>query len=221
MTSIYEKLRAVQVELKAGKDRRNDFGKYAYRNVEDVLEAAKPLLNQHGLTLVITDDIVQVGDRIYVKATSTVYDGDGGSVSSVGWAREAAEKRGTDESQRTGMASSYSRKYSIGGLLLLDDGDDADAHDNRATDGASQATRPSAGKPATSKPPFEGGTELADRKRLLGQRFENLHIPPADVKKKLADLGFEGLSKVNDPAVLDELDVWASERSWPVEDVAQ
>ena len=163
----------------------------------------------------ITDDIVQIGDRIYVKATSTVFDGEGGSVSSVGWAREAAEKKGTDESQRTGMASSYSRKYSIGGLFLLDDGDDADAHDNRpATSSPKQDSRPSTGRSGGSKPPFDGGVELADRKRLLGQQFENLHIAPDDVKAKLKSLGFDGLSRVDDPKILDELEVWAGERSW-------
>lgn len=215
MGSIYEKLRAVQVNLHAGKDRRNDFGKYAYRNVEDVLEAAKPVLDEHGLTLVITDDIVQIGDRIYVKATSTVFDGEGGSVSSVGWAREAAEKKGTDESQRTGMASSYSRKYSIGGLFLLDDGDDADAHDNRpATGSAKQDSRPRTGRAAASKPQSLDG-RIAD----LGQRFKNLGIPPDEVKSKLASLGFDGLSKVDDPGVLDELDLWVAGRAWPEGDV--
>ena len=130
MTDIHEKLRAVQVELHAPKSQTNSFGGYSYRSFEDILEAAKPVLAKHGLTLVVSDDVVQVGDRIYVKATSTVTDGNE-SVAATGWAREAGEKKGTDESQRTGMASSYARKYSASGLLALDDSKDADTDEHR------------------------------------------------------------------------------------------
>ena len=124
--SIYDKLAKVQLELKAPKSQYNSFGKYNYRSCEDILEAAKPLCVANGLVLTISDEIVQVGTRIYVKATASVTDGEG-TVSTSGMAREAEGKKGMDESQLTGATSSYARKYALGGLFALDDTKDADA----------------------------------------------------------------------------------------------
>ena len=124
--SIYDKLAKVQLELKAPKSQYNSFGKYNYRSCEDILEAAKPLCVANGLVLTISDEIVQVGARIYVKATASVTDGEG-TVSTSGMAREAEGKKGMDESQLTGATSSYARKYALGGLFALDDTKDADA----------------------------------------------------------------------------------------------
>ena len=114
---IYAALMAVQAELKAPKNQRNQFGKYNYRSAEDIIEAVKPLLKENGLFLNMADDIVQIGDRYYVKATVKVVDiVTGESVQSSAFAREAAQKKGMDESQVTGTASSYARKYA-GGLF--------------------------------------------------------------------------------------------------------
>lgn len=125
--SVYEKLAAVQFALKAPKSQFNKFGGYNYRNCEDIIEASKPLLNQHGLLLSLTDEIVLVGDRYYVKATATVTDiQDGGYHSVEAYAREEETKKGMDGSQITGASSSYARKYALNGLFAIDDTKDSD-----------------------------------------------------------------------------------------------
>ena len=124
---IYAALMAVQAELKAPKSQHNSFGKYDYRSAEDIIEAVKPLLKENGMFLKTSDDIVQIGDRYYVKATVSVTDiVTGESVQTSALAREAAQKKGMDESQVTGTASSYARKYALNGLLAIDDNRDAD-----------------------------------------------------------------------------------------------
>ena len=124
-----ERVIAVQSQLKAPKNQRNNFGGYNYRNCEDILEAVKPLLKAEGLYLTITDDIVVLGDRFYVKATATLTDGER-SLSNQAFAREEATKKGMDGSQVTGAASSYARKYALNGLFAIDDTKDADALNN-------------------------------------------------------------------------------------------
>lgn len=121
-----QKLLQIQSELKAPKNQINSFGNYNYRSCEDILEAVKPLLVQHECTLTITDDIVAVWDRVYVKATATINDGNE-SISVNAFARESETKKGMDDSQITGSASSYARKYALNGLFLIDDTKDADA----------------------------------------------------------------------------------------------
>lgn len=123
-------LKAIQFELKAPKNQTNSFGGYKYRSAEDILEAVKPLLAKHNAQLVICDDIVEVGGRIYVKATATITDGDNTEQASA-FAREPEEKRGMDASQITGTASSYARKYALNGLFLIDDTKDADTNEFR------------------------------------------------------------------------------------------
>lgn len=133
MTTI-EKLLAVQAELKAPKGQYNSFGKYKYRSCEDILEAVKPLLKKHGASITISDELVQIGNRIYVKATATFWnaDGTGGvNIENTAFAREPDTKKGMDDSQVTGTASSYARKYALNGLLLIDDTKDADTDENR------------------------------------------------------------------------------------------
>lgn len=127
-----EKIREVQTQIKAPKSLYNSFGKYKYRNAEGILEAVKPYLSEYNLCLTLNDEIVQVGERYYVKATAAIYDGMGsGSMSVSAYAREAATKKGMDDSQITGTASSYARKYALNGLFLLDDTKDADTDENR------------------------------------------------------------------------------------------
>lgn len=116
-------LTEIQKKLKAPKSNYNSFGKYNYRSCEDILEAVKPLLGDNTLTL--SDEVVQIGDRIYVKATAVFRDGATETRVSA-FAREAESKKGMDESQVTGTASSYARKYALNGLFLIDDTKDAD-----------------------------------------------------------------------------------------------
>lgn len=125
---IYEKLAKVQAELKAPKGQFNSFGKYHYRSQEDILEAVKPILSRQGMTINLTDDIVLVGERYYVKSTATVSDGTD-TISVTAFAREPNEKKGMDESQITGTASSYARKYALNGLFAIDDTKDSDTEE--------------------------------------------------------------------------------------------
>lgn len=129
-----ERVIAVQSQLKAPKNQRNKFGDFNFRSCEDILEAVKPLLKAEGLFLTITDDIVVLGDRYYVKATATLTDGDR-RLSNQAFAREPEERAKMTDSQVTGAASSYARKYALNGLLAIDDTKDADALNNgKATD---------------------------------------------------------------------------------------
>lgn len=123
--SIYQKLIEIQAELNVPKDSYNSFGKYNYRNCEDILEAAKPICKKHGLILLLSDTIELIGSRFYVKATATITDGKE-TVSAQAFAREDEIKKGMDGSQITGAASSYARKYALGGLLAIDNNKDAD-----------------------------------------------------------------------------------------------
>lgn len=143
--NIYEKLAAVQQELKAPKDKKNTFAGYSYRSSEGILEAVKPVLKKYGATITLSDEIVEAGGRIYVKSTAKFWDtvitrcqtesedgmfvdvpGHYVPISVTAYAREAETKKGLDDSQITGTASSYARKYALNGLLLIDDTKDAD-----------------------------------------------------------------------------------------------
>ena len=115
----------IQAELKVPKNQYNSFGKYKYRSKEDILEALKPVLKKHKALLTIDDEVVSHGNRVYVQATATISAGDK-SVSAKGFAREAETKKGMDDSQITGTASSYAGKYALGNLFLIDDTKDAD-----------------------------------------------------------------------------------------------
>lgn len=127
-----KKLMNIQSELKAPKGQYNSFGKYKYRSCEDILEAVKPVLAKHGCTLTISDSIMLIGDRFYVKATATLSDTDSDkSISVSAYARESQDKKGMDASQVTGATSSYARKYALNGLFCIDDTKDADTDEHR------------------------------------------------------------------------------------------
>ena len=126
MSEIKQKILNIQSELKAPKGQYNSFGKYKYRSAEDILEALKPLLVKNGLLLTISDEIELIGDRHYVKATVTVQGENSESVQVSAYAREALNKKGMDESQITGTASSYARKYALNGMWAIDDTKDSD-----------------------------------------------------------------------------------------------
>lgn len=196
--NLIQKLAQIQLELKAPKNQRNKFGGYNYRSAEDILEAVKPLAIKYGAVVHITDEVVNVGDRIYVKAHVSLYDMDniGNSISSYALAREEETKKGMDGSQITGAASSYARKYALNGMFAIDDTKDSDATNDGT--GGSPSTPPMkksaadllgaskpAPKPAPKKsvnpkykeaweaykscPPNEG----VDTK-VLGEQFKNL-----------------------------------------------
>ena len=123
---IQEKLLAIQIALKAPKVNRNTYGNYNYRSCEDILEAVKPILNETGCTLNISDELVNIGERYYIKATVTLII-KGETISATGYAREAETQKGFDSMQLTGSTSSYARKYALNGLFLIDDTKDSDA----------------------------------------------------------------------------------------------
>ena len=125
--NIYEKINKIQVELKAPKSQRNNFGNYNFRNCEEILEALKPLLLREKIIIQLSDDLVQIGDRFYIKATATLIDVESGEKhSTTAFAREELSKKGMDGSQITGASSSYARKYALNGLLAIDDTKDSD-----------------------------------------------------------------------------------------------
>jgi len=125
--SAYSKLLNIQTELKAPKSQRNTFGNYNYRNCEDILEAVKSLLKQEKAIIVLTDEVILIGERYYVKATATFTDIESGeSVSNSAYAREEENKKGMDGSKITGASSSYARKYALNGLLAIDYTKDSD-----------------------------------------------------------------------------------------------
>lgn len=147
-----KELIAIQSELKAPKSQFNKFGGYKYRKAEDILEAVKPLLNKQKCTLTITDDIVMVGNRIYVKATATIKNEKGECETTTGWAREEETKKGMDGSQITGASSSYARKYALNGLFAIDDNADSDTTNDGQHQEAQQQTQtqqPNTQQPAT------------------------------------------------------------------------
>lgn len=124
--TITQKLCEIQTKLKAPKGQYNSFGKYKYRNCEDILEAVKPLLNEYGLIISLSDEVIVIGERYYVQATVTISDGNS-SISTKASAREEENKKGMDGSQITGASSSYARKYALNGLFAIDDTKDSDA----------------------------------------------------------------------------------------------
>ena len=159
MDPICKQLQEIQAKLKAPKNQYNNFGKYTYRSLEDITEAVKPLLAEAGLAFVMDDDIVLIGDRHYVKATVRIVGGEAAepgsksvpSLSASAYAREPLVRKGMDESQITGAASSYARKYAMNGLFAIDDTKDADSSDNSKLNGAP--------KPQTKAPPKDDNPE--------------------------------------------------------------
>ena len=135
--TIYEKLSAIQSELKAPKSQYNSFGKYNYRNCEDILEAVKPLCAKYKAVSVMGDEVIQIGERYYINSTARLIDLESdGVVENTAYAREEAEKKGMDGSQVTGASSSYARKYALNGLFAIDDTKDSDT----TNDGGREAT---------------------------------------------------------------------------------
>lgn len=186
--SIYEKLLKIQCELKAPKRQYNSYSKFNYRSCEDILEAVKPLLKENNCVLVLTDDVVEKGNmttstninkdtmqvniinRVYIKATATLTDGETGEqVSNSAFAREAETKKGMDDSQITGTASSYARKYALNGLFCIDDTKDADTDEYGATtnNNTQKAKTKATGTNTQQKQPFITG-DIPQKTKILG-----------------------------------------------------
>jgi len=152
--TLHEKLMHIQHELKAPKNLRNNFGGYNYRNAESILEALKPLLVKYGATVTITDTIEDIGGRIYVKATATIYDSNASAmpIGVEAYAREAETKKGMDDAQVTGATSSYARKYALNGLFLLDDTEDVDSEAYQKAERSAQSAPQASSNKTTPKP---------------------------------------------------------------------
>lgn len=132
----------IQSELKAPKGQYNSFGKYKYRSCEDILEAAKPICAKYGVVLTLSDELVNIGERYYIKATARLVDDEGNSEAVTAYAREEETKKGMDGSQITGTASSYARKYALNGLFLIDDTKDADTDEYKKQGDKKQTSKP-------------------------------------------------------------------------------
>lgn len=158
---VYALLHDVQTQLKAPKNQRNNFGKYNYRSCEDILEGVKSVMPE-GCYVTLSDELVMIGDRYYIKATASFSTGGDYCIDVTGYAREAKDKKGMDESQITGAASSYARKYALNGLFAIDDTKDADSQDNTAKPAQKQ-------KPVVKKSTPE---EKAAAKKKILQRAQ-------------------------------------------------
>ena len=136
-------MQSIQAELKAPKGQTNKFGGYTYRSAEDILEAVKPPLSKYDCFLTVSDDIVEVGGRVYVKATATVTESHSDPIAvTTAFAREAETKKGMDEAQITGSASSYAHKYALNGLFAIDDTKDPDATNTHGKDKSQAVNQP-------------------------------------------------------------------------------
>lgn len=194
-----KKLMNIQSELKAPKGQYNRFGEYTYRSCEDILEAVKPVLAKHGCTLTISDSIMLIGDRFYVKATATLSDTDSDkSISVSAYAREAQDKKKLDVSQVTGATSSYARKYALNGLFCIDDTKDADTDEHRQQqEKGGRKAEPKQQQPKQQKPAALTKDELIDKVVALcdAKRIKVSDICMMSKVNSLEDLTVDRLEK--------------------------
>lgn len=175
--NINEKLLKIQTELKAPKGQKNKFGNYMYRSCEDILEAVKPLLKENKVTLQLTDEIVFLGDRYYIKATAVLKDTEEESkIENSAYARESETKKGMDDSQITGTASSYARKYALNGLFCIDDTKDADTNEYKNQQKDTKITK--------------------TMEKALRELISNNNIANQRVLQVLNDFGYEKLAQI-------------------------
>lgn len=178
---IYEKLMTVQQTLKAPKNQYNSFGKYKYRSCEDILEGLKPCLKEVKAAVTIDDEIVEIGGRVYVKATANFHDAESDAiVVNTAYAREPETKTGMDLAQLTGATSSYARKYALNGLFMIDDNKDAD------TDEAKVEADAKAKKTPSEKDMKDAEKQYIDEKKqkALEQRCKSKGVTPIELLDK-------------------------------------
>lgn len=188
--TLYEKLSLIQREMKAPKNLFNSYGGYKYRNAEGILEAFKPFEEKYNVCLLIADSVEECGGRVYIKATAHLFDLESGAeVTAAAYAREAVTKKGMDDSQITGTASSYARKYALNGLFLLDDTKDADTDENRREREARQE------KEKTGKQTIDKTKAVALAKLVTGKGGK--------VEDILAEFSIERLSELTEEQNLE------------------
>lgn len=177
----------IQKELKAPKDNFNNFGKYKYRSCEDILEKAKPKLEEKQCYVTLSDDVLLVGDRFYIKSKATLYRKDNTVIAeTIGLAREEQDKKGMDSSQITGSASSYARKYALCGLFAIDDTKDADADNNSAIETVNNSLLPDFSHVADSLSKAKSIDELNEISYLV----KDISVKDTE-KEKLRKIYFE------------------------------
>lgn len=214
MSAIYNKLLKVQAELKAPKSQYNKFGKYTYRSCEDIVEAAKPLLSNQGLTLLMSDDVVLIGERYYIKATATLIDiSDGEQLAVSALAREPVSRKGMDDSQVTGSSSSYARKYALNGLFCIDDSKDSDQLNTDASSAENDSVP--AGVPQTVREYFQLVTDWARQNGATGfvlplvkekyhkNRFSELTLPEAKAFYEQFNVWVKAAMAADDAALME------------------
>lgn len=218
MQNARKALMAIQEELKAPKGQFNKFGGYYYRSCEDILEAVKPLLVKNKCLLTISDEIKEVGGRIYVCATAEINTEDGDGYCTTGWAREEAEKKGMDDSQITGAASSYARKYALNGLFAIDDAKDSDSTNEHGK------TTPKAPTPPTPPTPPKSNNDNNDNAGTSGsmvigkifftaikddkngQKFVSLGFVCEDGQKYYRNVFVQGIPKMLETLQVESID---------------
>ncbi len=204
-----EKLLLVQQLLKAPKGQKNNFGGYSFRSAEDILEAAKPLLGDQGLVLTISDEVVLIGDRYYVKATASIFNGIE-TISTVAYARESENKKGMEASMITGSTSSYARKYALNGLFAIDNNKDIDSMDNTSI---GKSTIVKKGAVAAAKDALKAkktddnvtDEQIKDVKALMKTANVKVADMNAGLKSKYGVAKIELLSKKQASVIIDNL----------------
>lgn len=190
--NIYEKLMIIQQELKAPKGQKNNFGNYRYRSCEDILEAVKPLLKETKTVLTITDELIQIGERYYIKAIATLSDTEEEKqINNIAYARESENKKGMDDSQVTGATSSYARKYALNGLFCIDDTKDADTDEYTEQNNLSEEDKKISSRLAES----------------LMLSIKNNNIQEEQVKAVLAKYNYKEISEIMSskyPSIIQE-----------------
>lgn len=183
----------IQSELKAPKGQFNSFGKYKYRSCEDIVEAVKPILSKYGYHLTMSDEVVGVGDRVYIKATCCVMNDDKEVAKSTALAREALIKKGMDDSQITGTASSYARKYALNGLFAIDDTKDADSDEHHKQQGIGHPS----GK-GDVMPPRESAKSIAMDvwEQMSAEEQTFLNDIAVEMVSEISDENLEGACKL-------------------------
>lgn len=199
--NLTQRLLNAQSELKAPKGQYNNFGKYKYRSAEDILEAVKPINAKHGVLLTITDEPVLVGDWHYIKATATITDGTE-SIVVTAYARESLNKKGMDDSQITGTASSYARKYALNGLYLIDDTKDADTDEYR-----NQGNKTPASKSATQAEIGNLKKEIIAFSNLMKEQGKD--VTPEQVNTTLGITDFTQLTSDDVKQAITKLKGWS------------
>ena len=199
--NLTEKLINAQAELKAPKGQYNSFGKYKYRSAEDILEGVKPVNAKYGLLLYLSDEPVYIGERHYIKATATITDGTD-TMAVTAYARESANRKGQDDSQITGTASSYARKYALNGLYLIDDTKDADTDEYR-----NQGNKAPASKSATQAEIGNLKKEIIAFSKLMTDQGKN--VKPEQVEQTLNITDYTKLNSEDVKEAVNKIKGWS------------